>query len=218
MQLTGPSRRQVLTVGAAVTAAAVLTDLGAPAQADAATNTWAKSASRNGWPVLQAADSFVIEGSGHSVRLADGDAATVLLHIARRFHYEIDALRSGDVHGWTDDRSVSEAYESNYLSGSALAIRPAGYPVGAHGNFYPNEMIVIRDILAELDGVVAWGGDFTTPKESHFEIAVRPAHPRLKGVARKIRGWDEDPGMAGAGATDAFEPARMKRARAFQSR
>ncbi|MFJ9825525.1 hypothetical protein ACIRSU_14310 [Streptomyces sp. NPDC101160] len=218
MNLTGLSRRRFIGATSGVAVAATLVEFGGAAPALADSRTWQPATSSNGWSVLDHAGSHAIEGSGEHVSLADGDAATVLLHVARRFHYEIDTLRPGDVHGWTADRTVTEPYESNYLSGSALAIRPTWYPVGAKGNLYPNELVVVRDILTELDGVVAWGGDFTTPKESHFEIAVRPGHPRLKGVARKIGGWNSGPGNEGAGAVDAFDPARRRAARAFAGR
>nr|WSZ96935.1 twin-arginine translocation signal domain-containing protein [Streptomyces sp. NBC_00857] len=218
MNLTGLSRRRFLGASSAAAAAATLVNLGGVGHASADTRTWKGSKSKNGWPILDEATTFSIEGSGQKVSLIEGDAATILLHVARRFHYEVDSLRTGDVRGWTSDRKVTEAYESNYLSGSAIAIRPVWYPVGAKGNLYPNELVVIRDILAELDGVVAWGGDFARPKESHFEITPKPGHPRLKGVARKIRGWNIGPGDEGAGAIDAFDPMRRSASRAFERR
>ncbi|MBQ1092864.1 M15 family metallopeptidase [Streptomyces sp. B93] len=219
---TALSRRSFVGASAGVVGALSLTTVGeaaaAPASAPAAGRSWTKDRSANGWEVLATATSFRIEGSGYRVQLAEGDAATVLLHVARRFNYEIDQLRSGDVHGWSDDREVAADYESNHLSGTAVAIRPLAYPVGSRGNLYPNELVVVRDILTEMDGVVVWGGDFATPKESHFEIAVPPGHPRLKGVARKIRGWEAGPGNEGAGAVDAFDAKRRSAARAFQRR
>ncbi|WP_328690929.1 hypothetical protein OG879_29990 [Streptomyces caniferus] len=217
MNQSGLSRRRFIGAGSGV-AAATLVNLGGANFASADTRAWKGPVSKNRWPVLDEATSFTIEGSGQKVPLAEGDAATVLLNVARRFHYEIDSLRAGDVHGWTSNREVTEAYESNYLSGSAIAIRPVGYPVGAKGNLYPNELVIIRDILAELDGVVAWGGDFKRPKESHFEIALQPGHPRLKGVARKIREWNSSPGNGGAGTIDAFDPKRRSAAHAFFQR
>ncbi|MDN5667468.1 MAG: hypothetical protein L0G87_03625 [Renibacterium salmoninarum] len=197
------TRRGMLGLALATSGALVFpaSALAAPANG---TTPWNGSTSANGWPVLTTTPTFRIEGSNESTNLADGDSATVLLYVARRFNYEVDSLRSGDVTAHTTDRNVAQPYESNYLSGTAIAIRPLLYPVGAGGMFYPNELAVIKDILAELKGVVAWGGDASTPKESHFEIAVRPGDSKLKDAAAKIRGWDEQPSSEGAGATDAF--------------
>lgn len=224
------SRRRFAGATGAVAGAMVLGSVGTagPASAAAAsapTGVWQGDRSVNGWPVLAEATEYVIEGSGQSVRLADGDASVLLLHVARRFHYEIDQLRRGDVQGHRPSRhmqiqvqvKVQERYESNYLSGTAIAIRPDAYPVGVKGGLYPQELLVVRDILTELDGAVKWGGDFGTPKESHFEIALRPGHPRLKGVARKIRGWNDSPGE-GAGSVDAFDTKRRAKAKAFALR
>ncbi|WP_037968802.1 hypothetical protein [Streptomyces sp. SS] len=186
------------------------------AQAPAPT-TWRGSRSANGWKILDEAAAHPIEGSGLSVRLADGDAATILLHVARRFHYEIDELRIGDVTGHTTSRKVRGPHESNHLSGTAIAIRSAAYPLGVRGGLYPHELVVVRDIVAELDGVVAWGGDLASPHESHFGIVLGPTHPKVRGVARKLREWRNTPGQ-GAGAIDAFAPERLTSVEAFRSR
>lgn len=158
----------------------------------------------NGWPVLDAGTPCRIEGSNQSVSLANGDAATILLYVARRFNYEIDTLRDGEITGHTADRAIEQPYESNYLSGTAIAIRPALYPAGAGGLLYPNELAVIRDILKKLGGAVVWGGDEEIPKESHFQIAYTPGHPAIKLAAQNIHEWDTTPGGEGAGAINAF--------------
>ncbi|MFE5741190.1 hypothetical protein [Streptomyces celluloflavus] len=208
-----------MTVSAGVAGAVALGVAGAAHPGAAAEQAdWFGKQSDNGRPVLDTAKSFDIEGSDQKVPLADGDVATALTYAARRFHYEMDSLRDGDVHGWTKDHTVTETYESNYLSDSAIAVRPLCYPVGSKGNLYPNELVAVRDILAELDGVVAWGGDFDKPKESHFEIAVKPGDAKLKRAARKIREWNSGPTSEGAGATDAFTPERTSAACSFQLR
>ncbi|MGK5632047.1 hypothetical protein [Streptomyces sp. URMC 123] len=177
---------------------------------------WSGGTSANGWPVLDGAPTHRIEGAGGvSVAVRDGDVAVVLLHVARRFHYEVDVLRHGDVVGHTTDRDVRQPYESNRLSGTAIAIRPASYPIGAAGGLFPQELVVVRDILAECEGVVAWGGDEKVAKESHFQIDVKPGDPRLTALAAKIRGWEQVPGE-GAGTVDAFAPTRRAAAQAFE--
>lgn len=208
------SRRRFLAAAAAITGATVVTTISAAEAAPAEPGAWRASTSANGWPVLAQAGWHAIEGSGQQVRLAD-DAAVILTHVARRFHYEIDQLRTGDVHGHVATLQITERYESNYLSGSALAIRPLAYPVGVAGGLWPRELVVVRDILAELDGVVAWGGDFDRPKESHFEIALKPGDARVKGAVRRITGWAGGAGGQGAGAVDAFDPSRRAKAKAF---
>lgn len=126
-------------------------------------------------------------------------AATVLVHVARRFHYEIGDLTTGDICSYITNRVVVAPFESNYLSGTAIAIRPGYYPAGSAGNLFPTELVVVRDILAECEGVVRWGGDDRScPKESHFQIDVPPNDPALKRVAAKIAGWNAKPGR-GAG-------------------
>ncbi|MFD8858004.1 hypothetical protein [Streptomyces vinaceus] len=175
---------------------------------------WKGKNTANGWPVVTSAPAHLIEGSSVSVAVLDGDVATILLHVARRFHYEVDSLRQGEVTGHSGDRKVAQPYESNHLSGTAIAIRPQAYPAGARDGLYPHELVIVRDILTELDGTVAWGGDEKTAKESHFHIALKPGHPKIKNVARKIREWNEAPGK-GAGAVDAFEPSRRRAAKAF---
>lgn len=214
--MNGLTRRHFVGSTAGVVGSLAIGSLGvAPASATERSVTWTGSRSANGWVTLSETRNFRIEGSDQSVGLAEGDAATILLHIARRYHYEIGQLRDGDIHGHRTLGSIHERYESNYLSGTAIEIRPHAYPLGVRGGFYTAEMVVIRDILAEMRGAVAWGGDFKTPKESHFEIACKPGHPKVTSTARRINDWNAGPGNEGAGATDAFDPKRQSRAKSF---
>ncbi|WP_331721105.1 hypothetical protein [Streptomyces sp. NBC_00454] len=214
-----PDRRRFLLTGlgiagGAVLAAGPLSGTGFAAAGPVA-KTWKGKTGANGWPVLASAPVHRVEGTGGvHFSAAAGDIATVLTHVVRRFHYEIDALRDGEVAGHTSHREVAAAYESDHLSGTAIAIRPLRYPLGARDGLFPHELVVVRDILADLEGVVQWGGDSTPAKESHFGIAVRPGDARLSRVASKIRGWDATPGV-GAGATDALAPGRLKAAKAL---
>ena len=209
------SRRRFLGTTTATIGAIGLPSLLAT-EAEAAGRVWRGAKSANGWPVLDQARTFRVEGSSQSVALAGGDVATVLLHVARRFNYEIDTLREGDLAGFSTNPKIAQPYESNYLSGTAIALRPAGYPAGASGLFFPLELTVIRDILAELDGAVSWGGDEKVAKESHFQIAVPPVG--LTVAARRISGWNEGHGGQGAGAIDAFAAGRVRSAQAFERR
>ncbi|MER6949564.1 hypothetical protein ABT294_36680 [Nonomuraea sp. NPDC000554] len=211
------SRRHFLAAGFGVVGAVAMSGIVAPAAAEAAIST---GATENGWPVIKDAQVHRIEGSNVSVHLLQGDVALVLLHVARRFHYEIDALRNdvpNEITGHVALRAPAQPYESNYASGTAIAIRPETYPVGVSDGFFPHELIVIRDILAECDGVVRWGGDEHVPKQSHFQIDLPPDDVRIGTLSAKIGLWNRTPGK-GAGAEDPFRPERIKAARQLEQK
>ncbi|MFF8499435.1 hypothetical protein ACF07L_02100 [Streptomyces anulatus] len=175
---------------------------------------WSGAHSANGWPVVERAPEHVVEGAGGTrVSCLGGDIATVLLHLVRRYHYEVRAIGPRDITGHTTERVIGPPYESNHLSGTAVTLFPALYPAGAKGNVFPQDLATLRDVLAELDGVVAWGGDQEHAKESHFQIDVAPGDRKLAEVAARVRAWDARPG-AGAGVPpDVFAIGRRTRAR-----
>ncbi|WP_394617293.1 hypothetical protein JNUCC0626_48130 [Lentzea sp. JNUCC 0626] len=191
-------RRGVLKGGFGVVGGALLLPAasGRPAVAEEPGQVWSSGKSQNGWPVVGDVPVTAVEGSALLVGMLSGDVATVLLHCARRLCYELGEVDA--IAGHTTTREVKAPFESNYLSGTAIAIRPAGYPVGVAGGFFAREVAVIRDVLAECDGVVRWGGDLRPAKESHFQIDVPPGDSRLAAAAAKIASWRSEPGE-GAG-------------------
>ncbi|MET8858931.1 hypothetical protein [Streptomyces sp. NPDC004579] len=212
------TRRQALTLTLGFTAGALVAATPAAVAADPEEGAWRGPRSQNGWPVIDGsnAELFRVEGTNVEVDLLKGDVATVLLHVARRFAYEIDMLRPGDVRGRTDQRTIGADFESNHLSGTAIAIRPSFYPLGAQQGTGLSDLdkVVVTDILADCNGVVGWGGHADRIKESHFQIDVPPGDARLARLARRIRGEDAGPGP-GAGSIDPFLPSRRKRAAAY---
>ncbi|KUO21856.1 hypothetical protein [Streptomyces dysideae] len=176
--------------------------------------------SANGWEMEKIADdrghiyTRPVPGTpvdGVQVRM--GDVETVLVHVIRRFHYEIDELRRDDLTGWRHPSKVRKGLaESNQASGTAVQIRPGFYPSGVRGGFFPHQTVVIRDILAECDGVVRWGGDDKRPDEALFYIDVEPGDGRLTEVAEKIRGWDWTPGEGAGSGVDPLQPSRKRAA------
>jgi hypothetical protein len=183
--------------------------------AEPSTSRWNGAVSANGWPVIGPAEvgPSRVEGSAASVAVLAGDVAAVLVHVLRRFHYEVRALGSGAVLGHTVDRSVRSAAESNHLSGTAVAIRPDLYPIGVGGGFHVAEVAVVRDILADCEGVVRWGADDPRlPKEGHFQIDVPPGDQRLRRVARTLGAPGDASGRAAGSMPDPFTTARGERA------
>ncbi|WP_406727886.1 hypothetical protein WJ438_29310 [Streptomyces sp. GD-15H] len=153
--------------------------------------------------------------SGVAVRI--GEVETVLVHVIRRFHYEVDQLRKGEVTGWRSPGKVHKGLpEGNQASGTAVRIRPEFYPAGAKGGFFPPQLVVIRDILAELDGVVRWGGDDRRTDESLFYIDVKPGDPRLTALVEKLRTWQDTPSEGAGTPVDVLADDRRAAAKALQ--
>ena len=159
-----------------------------------------------------------IEGSRAAVRLREGVAAAVLLHVARRWHYEIAQLDTGEggrITGYTADRTVGASFESNYLSGTAIALHPTAYPLGGSEPLWPRHEVIVRDILVDCEGTVVWGGDLAPVKVSHFHLVARPDDKLLARVGARLdtsRHTEVRTQTAGAVA-DPATPARRERAR-----
>ena len=148
------------------------------------------SASQNGWPVDPTGrleDHTAVAGVTFPNGVRNGDVATVLLYLARRFHETVEPLHPGWCWGWYVRRIEGSARYSNHSSGTAIDFNAPSHPQGRRGTFSAAEVAAIRQILAYLDGAVRWGGDYTSgPDEMHFEIAGTAAE--VARVAAKIKG------------------------------
>jgi hypothetical protein len=148
--------------------------------------------SANGWPVEPAADSGgaiwtrPVPGTALEFAVRLGAVAAVLTHVVLRYHYEIDNLVAGEVVGHHQGTSIPAGPESNYFSGTAVAIRPRWFPIAAADGHTARQKLLISDVVSELSGVVRWGGTFDRTWESHFQIDVAPDDPRLDAVAARI--------------------------------
>jgi len=187
-----PRRTLLLTGLAGAVAAGISLPTAAPASAAARTT------STNGWTVTTTGISTQpVPGTPASVALLEGDVSTVLVHVIRRFHYEVEEVARHELAGHRPAAGLT-GHTTNYASGTAVEIRPAAYPLAATGVLFPQQLAVVRDILKECGGVVAWGGQLHRPHAAHFQIAVRPGDTRLRGLAQRINGWTQAPGQ-GAG-------------------
>jgi hypothetical protein len=142
-------------------------------------------------------------GTGFAVAVRIGKVERVLVQVLRRYHYEIAAPSPGEVTGWRAPSDVSlVSAESNQASGTAIAIRAAWRT----GRVFPHQLTVIRDILAECEGVVRWSGDDNRPCEALFSTDVPPGDPRLSALAARIRSWNERPDTGAGTHVETFSP------------
>ncbi|MDO0937778.1 hypothetical protein QQY66_40885 [Streptomyces sp. DG2A-72] len=188
----GLPRRSVLLAGlAGVVSVGVTVPL-------AGTAASAVGGSTNGWPITDTGIATQpVPGTPASVALREGDVSVVLIHVIRRFHYEVDEVARHELAGHRPAAGPA-GHAANYASGTAVAIRPDAYPPGATGTLFPHQQTAVRDILKECEGVVAWGGRLRRPHVAHFQIDVPPGDPRLRRLAARIKGWADTPGL-GAG-------------------
>ncbi|MFJ4001530.1 hypothetical protein [Streptomyces parvus] len=170
--------------------------------------------SANGWALVDRTDadqgvwSCSVPGTGFSIDTRIGTVETLLVHVIRRWHYEIEMLREGEVIGW---RPIAEldvkGPESNQASGTAVAIRPGAYVKGLSGGLTQAQRQTVRSILDDCGGTVRWGGDDSAPYEGLFYISTPPGTAAVRSTtcplgkaAGRLRSWNRTPGM-GAGAT-----------------
>ncbi|MFE4665146.1 hypothetical protein ACFRI7_25870 [Streptomyces sp. NPDC056716] len=221
------SRRTLLKGFTAVTLGTALLAAGEnllnPAAAQAADASWNDPTSANGWDSLTERSSgtatYDIPGTNLEVILREGEVGVVLAYVAQRFHYDVTQLEvnRGQIIGYSNDLQIKADFESNHLSGTALALYPDSYPIGVKGNLFPYQVTAIRDILAELQGVVKWGGDMESAKESTFFIDVSPGSTKLSLVAETLEQWKLTPGK-GAGTQNVEDPERIAAAKKLASR
>lgn len=146
--------------------------------------------SLNCWPAFEDGSDAQLEISPWVTgRLLGGDVRTVLEHVAARFDAEVEPVDPATSWGWGYRNVRGEVGDdelSNHSSGTAIDLNATEHPLGATDTFTDEQVRAIREILAEVAPVVAWGGDFARGDEMHFEIVGDPA--AVAEVAARLRG------------------------------
>ncbi|MFC5072494.1 hypothetical protein [Kitasatospora cinereorecta] len=211
------TRRAVVTSAAVIGAAAAVGSF-VPGTAAAATKSEPEKlpTSPNGWTIEKEANHVStvwtrpVAGTGLKVDVRIGDVEAILLHVTRRFHYEVEQLQRVDLAGWQEAGTLREGLpESNLASGTAVRIRPGA---AAKGGLFPQQELVLRDILADCEGVVRWGGDDREVNESLFYIDAAPEDERVARLGERFRDWDATPGLGAGAAVDVQSSSRRDRA------
>lgn len=150
--------------------------------------------SSNGWPVNPSRSSRTVPGTNVRLNVADGPAGDVLMHVAAQVHNRVENIEltqpgtgAEDDWGWAERNIAGSKTISNHASATAIDLNAGRHPDGAGDTFTPAQVGEIHTILDEVDGVVRWGGDYTsrTPDEMHFEINASPAE--VERVAERLR-------------------------------
>lgn len=143
--------------------------------------------SQNGYTVLSGYEACkVYYANDVKFYLRPGDCGWVLNHFSKKFEDEVENLNPTDCHGFSR-RSISGTSEwSNHASGTAVDLNATQHQSGRSGTFSGVELDNLRDLLANYDDVIRWGGDFrTTTDEMHFEI--NKSYDAVQLVAQRLR-------------------------------
>lgn len=137
--------------------------------------------SQNGWEVAtrRTIRTYTVPGTDQLLPLREGDAATVLLYVAARFHREVEPLRTGWSWGYAVRNIRGSARSiSNHASGTAIDLNAPAHPLGsaASRTFTPAKIAAVRRIVRDCGGAVRWGGDYTGRADAmHFELVANEA-------------------------------------------
>jgi len=147
--------------------------------------------SQNGWraltPTSRLLHSWVIPGDGTKLRLRNGSAGFLLVHLATRFDKRVEDLTEPVLDDW------GYAYRpirgcvalSNHASGTAMDLNATDHPLGVKDTFTPEQEQMIHKILRKYNGCIRWGGNYKgRVDEMHFEINKPMAD--CERVARRL--------------------------------
>ena len=150
--------------------------------------------SYNGWSASPNLKTRVIEPvKGVKLRVRDNNNIALLFtYLVQEYHKRVDSVtgpHEADDWGFAYRANRNAKNLSNHASATAIDLDATEHPNGVPTakTFTQREIKEVHKILSELDGVIAWGGDYLgTPDAMHFEIAVKPGG-NLWRTAAKIR-------------------------------
>lgn len=158
------------------------------------------ASSQNGWAVVPDSqrDDKITDPTLFGVDFPNGwlkgDVDTVFRHLIGRLHREVEPITDGACWGYFVKKIEGSESISNHASGTAIDYNAERHPMGSRNTYSVGDRAKIRAILADLDGVVRWGGDYSgRPDDMHFEINSYPL-----AVARVARGIREGEDMTKA--------------------
>lgn len=136
--------------------------------------------SYNGWPASDDPQAINVQPFGDAVGLPfpggvrGGDVATVLGYVMTQLHERVEPCVAGWDWGYSYRANVNNPNTlSCHASATACDYNAPNHPNGVHGTWTDDQIVTVREILAEVQGAVQWGEDYTgTVDGMHFEIIV----------------------------------------------
>lgn len=112
-------------------------------------------------------------------RVLPGDVHTLFVHLCERFNDEVEPIAPTESWGWANRNIRGDDSPSRHARAIAIDLNAPDHSLGYRNTFTREQTEAIRDILADLGGVIRWGGDYENrADEMHFEINDSPAAVR----------------------------------------
>lgn len=146
----------------------------------------------NGWPASPDLPlrRLAVNGVAFVPGIVDNDdVAVVLGYVADQFDQRVEPLVAGWCWGFAyrENRNNPDAL-SRHSGGIAIDVNAPAHPNGVptRATFTAPQIAEVHAILAEVDHIVRWGGDYTgTPDAMHFEIDGSPTE--VAQVATRLK-------------------------------
>lgn len=183
--------------------------------------------SQNGWPLIGSSQLDNSPIPGTDVRpvpgLLKGDVAWLLRWVGGEFNKRVDPLITPGCWGWNAPTPIpGSSIYSNHCSGTAIDLNAPHFPWQMK-TMSARQREECRKIVNQTEGVVAWGGDFTTiTDEMHFEI--NGSSEDVSRIIKKLKGGSmtsqdqHDVGVAVYRAVLHREPENSSAAKAMGKR
>ena len=147
--------------------------------------------SQNGWsasPTL-ARRPLIVNGVEFIGGIRDDDAVEAVLgYVLKRIDDEVEPLINPGCWGFSYRANANNPNSlSNHASGTAVDFNAPQHPNGVPTarTFTTAQVARIHNILADVDHVIRWGGDYSgTPDAMHLEVVVD--QPTLAAVAARL--------------------------------
>lgn len=127
--------------------------------------------SENGWRMVNRDECALIQGLAFmdTAPVRKGYAFEALSAFAHWYDVNVPGEIVSPTWGWSATNDVTT---SNHLSGTALDINAPQYPWGGDrmAREFPNRVAAIRRGLAEFEGIIFWGADWSRKDEMHFQL------------------------------------------------
>lgn len=173
----------------------------------------AAETSQNGWPAspsLERNTQFGVGSITFPSGVAVGAPDVILGYVASQFAATVEPLVNPGCWGFNYREVTGGSSLSNHASGTALDFNAPDHGYGASATFTSGQVSAIRAILAYCDGVVRWGGDYSSTKdEMHFELNEPPG-AAVNALVSKLGGTPQPParptireGSTGTAVSDA---------------